>query len=306
MRRSCLCLRLSASLAVGGLVGAPVVSSSTAWGAPAEGVVDTRKANAETATYALGFDPTLAPTTPQARSSMADLGLESRVDGGWRYVDPHYRFTATFEEDGSVRFADPWRRSSDRNPERGVCCGRPPRFSFGSWEHPGPTEWLMYMSDQEPLRREKAELLEKTREARIELAKEFVRKRLDEALGRLEGELDDVLTRPGLSDDQRRTLLFELWDECEERAELLTRGVPTDLLSDIDVDRLDAAERARATIAAFIRNRLPQGSATGYAASELDALNARRVSVAAFRPYQVPTPVAVPAAAVSPAPTPSR
>ena len=68
----------------------------------------------------------------------------------------------------------------------------------------------------------------------------------------------------------RRQLLFELWDEC------LDEG-PDDLVL--------ASTQARRTIEAFVRKRLPRGSADAFSDGELEQLNVRRESKEAFRPY---------------------
>ncbi len=62
----------------------------------------------------------------------------------------------------------------------------------------------------------------------------------------------------------RRAALFELWDECTED---------------------DAGARARALVIGWIRARLPAGSPDAYTAAELDVLQMRRTSTAAFAPY---------------------
>ena len=62
----------------------------------------------------------------------------------------------------------------------------------------------------------------------------------------------------------RRAALFELWDECGED---------------------EAGTRARSLVIGWIRARLPAGSPDAYTAQELDVLQTRRTSTAAFAPY---------------------
>jgi hypothetical protein len=70
---------------------------------------------------------------------------------------------------------------------------------------------------------------------------------------------------------QRRRVIFELWDECsEDGAEELVR----------------ASQAVRATIEAFVRKRLPRGSADAFTDDELDAINAGRGDRPRFRPYR--------------------
>ncbi len=279
--------RIFGALAVA-LALAPVVAAPTASAAPPTEVADPAKQQAERSQVALGFDPTLARGSKV--DTAAELGLEPQGDGSARYVDPLGRFSASFHADGTVTFADPWRRPSSKNPERGVCCGRPPRFSFPNFEMAGPVEWLMYMSDQEPLRREKWELLERTRDYRTQLAIEFARARIAEALDALEGDLREIWSDPTLTPAQRRKRLFERWDECDERFNIAPAALPDAAISVIDGERLQAAERARREIEAFVRSVAPEGSAQGYGAAELSELNAARLSQKPFAPYTPPPP----------------
>jgi hypothetical protein len=63
----------------------------------------------------------------------------------------------------------------------------------------------------------------------------------------------------------RRAALFELWDECGED---------------------EAGLRARAVVIGWIRAKLPAGSGDAYTAEEIETLQARRTSTAAFVPYE--------------------
>jgi hypothetical protein len=65
---------------------------------------------------------------------------------------------------------------------------------------------------------------------------------------------------------ERRQLLFELWDEC---------------------DNTNSGREARASILAFIRRRLPLGGADAYSPDELERLNGRRTTAEPFDPYGV-------------------
>jgi hypothetical protein len=241
----------------------------------------------------LGFDPAVARAAQVAGEAEqgylqvegGELGLRPRKDGSALYVDPHRRFTAVFHVDGTVQFADPWRRPSF-NSERGVCCGPP--LSLGtSGQIAGPAEWLMYMSDQEPLRREKAELLERSREFRTRLAVAFARKNMAEALGRLESELYDIWADSKLDETGRRNLLFARWDECDELFAQSAGRVPLEAISQIDAERVENADKARREIEAFIRRVAPEGSPKAYRSAELKKLNAGRISTQAFEPYQL-------------------
>lgn len=78
--------------------------------------------------------------------------------------------------------------------------------------------------------------------------------------GRLQRLLDDT-TRPI---EARRASMFRLWDGCSED---------------------DIGEATRRSIIAFIRERMPQGSETGFTSGEIAAMNGRRQSTAPFAPY---------------------
>lgn len=278
--------RLARSLAA---LAAGVASlSATAWAAPPTEVPDQARVTAQRNQLALGFDPTLAPNL--RADTVAELQLEARDDGSLRYVDRLGRFTADIHPDGTVSFADPWRRPGDKNPERGVCCGRPPRFSFPNFNMSGPVEWLMYMSDQDPLRREKVELLDRTRTFRTRLAIDFARARIAEALERLDSELTAIWSDPNLSPVQRRALIFARWDECDERFNVAPASLPDAALSVIDAERVAAAEKARRDITRFVAAVAPPGSDEAYSPAELEALNADRLSQEVFAPYAAAAP----------------
>lgn len=252
--------------------------------------IDPAKAQAQHGQAALGFDPTIAKASQAehsfSQSEGAQLGLKPQDDGSALYVDPHLRFSALFRVDGTVLFADPWRRP-DFKSERGVCCGRPLRFSPLGAQMSGPVEWMMYASDQEPLRREKAELLERTREFRTRLALAFARKNMAEALARLESELFDIWTDAELSEEGRRALLFARWDECDELFAHSAGRVPLEAISQIDRERVESADKGRREIESFIRQVAPKGSPSSYASTELEILNGQRLSDQSFDPYVI-------------------
>lgn len=293
---------LRATLPLGRCVGAWLCGACvlfvtrTGHTAPPEVLPDPAKATAQRNTIGLGFDPSLARGADARRPSWqhraSEMGLRAQAEGGFGYVDPLFRFTAQIAADGSVLFADPWRRASAKNPERGVCCGRPPRMSFPNFHMSGPVEWLMRISDQDPLRREKAEFLEKTRVIRQQQAIEFSRNNIARALASLESELSAIWARREFSEQARRQLLFARWDECDERLNVMPVGMPSELASQIDRERVKAASRARRQIEAFIRRAAPREGESAFAASELKTLNLSRMSAEPFDPYRPPSPTA--------------
>ncbi len=117
---------------------------------------------------------------------------------------------------------------------------------------------------------EKLRLFEETEGVRAELNEEACAQRLRTSLFELRDDLERVWADDGMTVAERKRLLFARWDECAES------GTDEVLLY---------AMAARATIIAFIRNRLPSGSKVAYTQAELSALNARRESAVAFEPY---------------------
>src|SRR5688500_2118246 len=67
--------------------------------------------------------PGLVPSAE--RDAVADLGLVRLDDGTFAFADPGARFTAVVRVDGSVMFADRWRRPSPKNRARGRVGGLP-------------------------------------------------------------------------------------------------------------------------------------------------------------------------------------
>ncbi len=139
--------------------------------------------------------------------------------------------------------------------------------------------------------RMKAEFLRDTFEMRLDMAVKAERRRISRALRDLEGQLSELWGTTALPPEERRRLLFELWDECLERLQPVADAEGTDLaeLDDLgsnnDERRLRAATEARRRILSFIRLVLPRGSASAYTDDELRRLNRRRLSREPFQPY---------------------
>ena len=234
-----------------------------------------------------------APPGPEGDGRPGGLGLARQRDGSLLYIDPGKRFTAAVDADGSVRFGDRWGRDQHGGRMRGS--GRALRQvgpsgigAIGGIGITGPTEWLLALQGQERDAAAKAAFLNQTRELRIQLAVDFTLKLLETRLGELSQELLGLLSDGSRELAARRALLFQRWDECDERVAVgLPAGgeLPAEAVSMIDQARLEAAERARRNIEAFIRRQLPRGTPRGYTGAELAEYNRRRVSVEAFDPY---------------------
>jgi hypothetical protein len=217
----------------------------------------------------------------------AGLGLENQADGSWTYADPTGHFTARFETDGSVSFADRWRRPDSRDSQNGRCCALPPPATSiaGGWAMNGPTEWMYRWLGEDISARKKAELLRVTLDVRVGLAVEHMQGLIDDALAQLIADLDAVRHDPTLDAGQKRQRVFEIWDDCDERLPVAGAAVPAEAESALDEARLDAAWRARRTIEKWIRLHMPEGTSRGYTAKQLARLDTERLSHEPFDPY---------------------
>jgi hypothetical protein len=227
---------------------------------------------------------------PHPRDTAASLGLVRRGDGGFEYVDPGHRFRARIMTDGTVQFADRWRKPSSKDRQNGRPGGRPPEAvlaainPFVGVKLGGPLEWFMRASKQDPAGHAKAEFLATTRDFRTRLAVGDTRMRVHERLRALPSELLAIWSDNQKPLSERKRLLFQHWDDC---AEVVPKGrALTDAAADQIAElRASAAADARETIESFVRRHAPRGSPRAYAARELESLNARRRTAVRFDPY---------------------
>jgi hypothetical protein len=133
------------------------------------------------------------------------------------------------------------------------------------------TDALMRLHGEDPYRHEKAAFMERTFEERVRMARADRTDRLHEAMARTPAYLDEVWTRTAWPSVRRRAALFKLWQEVAEDGndEVVTTG-----------------RMVRATILAFIRRRMPEGSPDAFTRAEIEALNRRRGCTARFDPYR--------------------
>ena len=118
---------------------------------------------------------------------------------------------------------------------------------------------------------EKRRLLSVTRDMRLEMAQRVCEENHRRSLVELKGQLEEIFSDATLSGDDRRRLVFRLWDDCAESGDEST----------VLFGRL-----ARSTIESYIRRYLPRGSPGAYTPEDLVALNATRRSRRRFEPYQ--------------------
>jgi hypothetical protein len=200
----------------------------------------------------------------------------SKEKGKLVYRDPSGRFVATLNPDGRVNFRNKGAKATWTNI--GLA---------------GPGDALMAAAGDDPYARLKAKLLKATFEMRLGMAVNFQKKQIDKRLHRLDGELGKIWAdeRRGLGD--RKELLFQRWDECDEPDESSSDAQlpgfgPVEnpkLGSELDDARHHAAADARKRILKFIREHAPQSSTEAFTAAEIADMNRRRVSKQKFSPY---------------------
>lgn len=221
----------------------------------------------------------------------AAMGLRREADGSYSFVDPGRMFTAQLMPDGRVRFADRWRRPDAGNGQHGKCCGRPPEGVLVALNPlqgagmRGPLEWIMQATGHDLAAGRKMAMLKETRAFRTQLAVAWTRAQVEKRLRELPGELLVLWSDDAVDDARKREILFERWDECEDRLGVPMDGLPEDAIPEVDEMRRRAADEARARIEAFIRKHAPKQGEQAFDADELERYNNRRSSVRRFAPY---------------------
>lgn len=173
-----------------------------------------------------------------------------RESDGWHYDGPS--FSAKIALDGTVKFDDHAIRDF-----KGLSGG----FDV--------TDLAMKSRHQDPYRYEKEKFMDNTAKLRAELVRNARRAQLESSLAALPSTLERVWgdgTRPPR---ERRGMLYAMWREAAG--------------SDDEVGA--AGRKARATIEAFIRERLPAGSDDAFTGDELRRYNARAGALR-FDPYK--------------------
>ena len=134
------------------------------------------------------------------------------------------------------------------------------------------TDSIMRAAGQDPYRAQRMKMLDETREQRLTLAARDRTARREAELVALPTELRNIWKDGARSAKERRQIIFQLWDECQEPAEGEAEGAA-------------AGARARREIVLFIRERLAEGSPEAYPKEELATLNLARQSRQRFDPY---------------------
>jgi hypothetical protein len=193
-------------------------------------------------------DPLLGKL-PEEKEERFPLTLET---DGYHYSGPS--FNARIAMDGRVSFDD-----HNIRDFKGLSGG----FDI--------TDLAMKGRHQDPYRYEKDKFMESTAKLRGELTQKARRAQLESSLAALPVHLERVwsdLERPAR---KRRGVLYAMWKEAAG--------------SDDEVGT--AGRKARATIEAFIRDRLPEGSSDAFTDEELRRFNSRAGALR-FEPYKRP------------------
>lgn len=235
----------------------------------------------------------LVPLAEQDR--VHNLGLVRRTDGTFGYQDPGHRFTALVRRDGSVLFADRWRKLDHRKHLAGRGLALPSEGAralnpFAGWRVTGPSEWALAMSGSDPSAAAKAGFLARTSSFRTKLAIGFARLQFKEGLRALPGQLLAIWSDKSRSVGERRRLIFRRWDDSVEAVARTPDASAPDAAVSIDDERARTGEMARAAIEGFIRRHLAPTSKHAFTPDELRRLNRTRKSAAPFDPYGADTP----------------
>jgi hypothetical protein len=192
------------------------------------------------------------PRVPEPPAS----GLIPNGDGTYRWEG--LTFVAHVRGDGTISF-------SDRGPFTWD-----PVLGGVNWDL---TDAVMRARGEDPYRYEKHKVMARTFEARAAMRAYHDRVAMQTALDELPLYLYAVWRDPRFTLEERRRILFELWDECAEDGNGLVAA---------------GGAEARRTIEEFVRVHLPAGSPVAFTRGELDGLNARRLSRRGFDPYGAP------------------
>lgn len=133
------------------------------------------------------------------------------------------------------------------------------------------TDLAMKGHHQDPYRYEKEKFMDNTSKLRSELTARARKDRLESSLAALPYHLEQVWSDVSRPARERRGVLYAMWREAAG--------------SDDEVGA--AGKKARATIEAFIRDRLPEGSEDAYTDDELRRYNAPAGALK-FEPYRAP------------------
>jgi hypothetical protein len=132
------------------------------------------------------------------------------------------------------------------------------------------TDAMMRKKKIDPYASRKLAFLDQTRDARVELGRQYRKEVLARTSEIIHQNL--VVMWASVTDAAaRKRALFEMWDEVDETGE---------------EEVVAAGTAARAAVVGFLRARFPQGGASAFTAAEIATFNGRRRSRAVFAPYE--------------------
>ena len=211
-----------------------------------------------------------------AETSIRDASIIVRQDGAVeiygrhgdlraRILDPEARFLATLEPlTGTAEWAKP--------------------HPYISVPIAGLSDWLTRGAREHRARaRLEAEGLTESHRLMVSIAE--AAESVELRLAALDAELAALWADASKPAAERRRLLFERWDECEEGEAPRSVVEVQRAAAAPDALRGQAGERAREIVEKFVRAHLPEGGEHAYSREELAQLNRRRASRRPFTPY---------------------
>ena len=211
----------------------------------------------------------------QSRSDLiateARIGLDSqatrttqwRDSGGGSMTSVGEPFTANIASDGTIRFRD-----HDNVKAKVVRWGGIPMPMIAGGFDATDAAMAAFGEVLYPFRKLKA--MDQTRDYRASMALRARGKSLKSALRRFRLDLKKIWGDSELQVEERRAIIFALWDECAEEG-------PEEVVK--------TAASIRASVVRFVTRELPAESAHAFTSEELKTLNAQRQSTKLFAPY---------------------
>ena len=182
---------------------------------------------------------------------------ELKPSGGGTYESRHETFTGHVDRDGTAHVSD----SPDFALEGGP---------NGQIAKMGIDDWFMRRHGIDPYASAKLKWLDKTRDERVAIGKEYRKEQLAHSAQFMQRNLE-WLWQSTTDAARRKRALFELWDDVAETGE---------------PELVQGGAAARAYLIGFIRTHLPKGSPGSFTDDEIAKLNAHKQSTATFDPYE--------------------
>jgi hypothetical protein len=131
------------------------------------------------------------------------------------------------------------------------------------------TDAAMRMAGDDPYSARKREFLERTFDERVQIGTVHRAGEMEKADQTILKHLGELWQRQDFTIGQKKELVFELWDECDEKGDAKKGG-----------------KKARAALVRWVNVHLPEDGADAFTKDELERFNAKRRSRARFAPYE--------------------